>query len=114
VEREELLEDGREHVLSGVLLHVIEAPVPIDRARDFVGRRDRRREAMRDPSVVGIGDFEDRDAVDVAEVEGLAAGGRIEGGAVEVEGQGVGRAVGDAGGELTQVGVGVIEAVRHG
>src|ERR1039458_5617586 len=37
VEAQELLEDGREQVLAGVLLHVVEAAVPINGALDRPG-----------------------------------------------------------------------------
>jgi hypothetical protein len=38
-----LIERGREHVLAGVLLHVIETPGPVDVAAHEGARRDRRR-----------------------------------------------------------------------
>ena len=64
-------------------------------------------------AVVLVHHVDDRHARDGAGVEGLAAGSRIEGGAVEVDGASVGGAVHDAGVEIAQVGVGVIEAFGH-
>ena len=71
---EQLFEDGGEEVLAGVLLHVVEAAVPVDGAIDGAGV-ERRGEAVRD-AVVLVDDVEDRDAADRAGVERLAAGGR--------------------------------------
>ena len=112
----QFLEDGGEQVLAGVLLHVIEAAVPIDQCPRLAGRigGQRRGQAMRDASIVFVRDFDNRDAAECAEVERLPAGSGIEGRAVQVYGCGVGGAVDNAGGELAQVGVGVVEAVGHG
>ena len=84
MQRIQLLEHGREQVLAGVLLHVVEAARPIDRARNFV-RRHRCGQAVRDAFVL-IRDFATATPPSVPRSIGLTAGGRIEGGAVEVDG----------------------------
>ena len=109
---EELLEDGGEQVLAGVLLHVVEAAGPVEGAVDgpvWSGSG----EAVRD-AVVLVDDFDNGDAGDGAGIEGLAAGGGVERGAVEVDGAAVVGAVEDTGGEFAEVGVGVVEALGHG
>ena len=111
---EALLEHRREHVLPGVLLHVIEAAEPVDGAlalhRPGIERPG---EVVRD-AVLFIGDIQHGHTGDGPGIEGLPPGGGIEGGAVEVDGAPVGGAFHDARGELAQVGIGVIEAVGHG
>jgi hypothetical protein len=108
----EFLEDGGEEVLTGVLLHVIEAARPIDEGIDLYDWRGGRGEAVSD-AVVLIDDVDHGDAGERAGIEGLAAGGGIEGGAVEVDGEAVGRAVYDAGAEVVDVGIGVVETFGH-
>ena len=44
---------------------------------------------------------------------GCPPGGRVKGGAVEVDGAPVGGLVDDGGGEIAEVGVGVVEAFGH-
>ena len=80
---EEIGEDGGEKMLPGVLLHVIEAPVPVEasghpirveRSSENVGHAVALVDHVRHPHVV-----------QGPQVERLAAGGRIERGAVEVD-----------------------------
>ena len=68
---------------------------------------------MRD-AVALVDHVDDRHAAEPAGVERLAAGGGVEGGAVEVDpAAGVGASY-DGGVEGGEVGVGVVEAVGHG
>ena len=86
VEVEQLLEDRGQQVLAGVLLHVIEAAGPIDGALDRLARQGRGK-AVGD-AIVLVHHIDHRDAADGAGIEGLPAGGGVEGGAVEVDGAG--------------------------
>ena len=112
MQSEPLFEHGREQMLAGVLLHVIEAAAPIDGAlhRLAIERPD---EVVRD-ALPFVGDVQHRDAGDGPGVAGLAPGSGIKRGAVEVDGAPVRGAFQDARGELAQVGIGVIEAFGHG
>ena len=110
------VERRRQHVLAGVLLHVIEAPRPVDRA---VARgaptSSGPSTTCTSRSVVVIDDVDDAPAAERAEVVRLPAGGGIERRADErdreaVAGRGAG---GDVGVERLAIGVGVIETVGH-
>ena len=57
---EQPIERGRQHVLAGVLLHVIEAPRPVDRPRARVAGGRRAIDHVQHPAVVGVDDVEDR------------------------------------------------------
>ena len=88
--REQPVERRRQHVLPGVLLHVIEPPRPVDRAVHRSARaRLRPRAALdtmcSDLAVVLVHDVDDHaDAIaERAGVERLTAGGGIEGGPIE-------------------------------
>jgi len=111
-ERVELFEDGREEVLAGVLLHVIEAARPIDRGIDLGDGRSGRRETVGD-AVVFIDHVDHWDAGEGAGIERLAPGAGVKSGAVEVDGEAVGGAVDDASGEAVEVGIGVVKAFGH-
>ena len=85
---EPLGDHGREQVLAGVLLHVVEAARPVDDAGDPVARQ-RCLEDMGD-AIALVHHVQDGDAAEPAGVERLAAGGGVEGGAVEVDPAAVG------------------------
>jgi len=67
---------------------------------------------MRD-AVLFIEDIDHCRAADRPDVERLPAGGRVKGGAVEVDGSPVGGLIDDAGGEIAEIGVGVVETFSH-
>ena len=79
---EQFFENRREQVLPGVLLHVIETAGPVDLRGNFDGC-NRSIEDVR-YAVFFIGHLDDVRAAQGAEIEGLAARGRIEGGAVQI------------------------------
>ena len=102
-------------MLAGVLLHVVEAPIPVDRRR----RPTRRRrpsgagEHVRD-AIAFVDDVDDVDAAERAEIVRLAAGRRVERGLFEVDARAVVAATDDRGRERGEIRVGVIQSVRHG
>ena len=109
-------ENGREKVLAGVLLHVVEAPEPIDGAIDGAirgGGLERRSKPVDNARFV-LDDAHHRDAGECAGVAGLAAGRGVERGAVQPDGQAVVRERGDVRREPAQVAIGVVEAFGHG
>jgi hypothetical protein len=112
MQREHLLEDGRKQVLAGMLLHVVQTAVPVDGARHFA-LRHRFGQAMRDARFL-IHHVEHGNARDGAGVERLSAGGWVKGRAVEVDAAAVLGNARNAGPEIVQVGVGVVEAFSHG
>src|SRR5215472_18221124 len=79
---EQIDEHGGQQMLSGVLLHMIEAALPMDNAADFDGF-ERRRNLVRDPAVF-IDYLRYVNAAQLSGVEGLAARGGIEGSAIEI------------------------------
>src|SRR5262249_3527995 len=97
-QREHLFKYCRQQMLPGVLLHVIEASSPVDRALGVVGGY-RGSDAVRN-AVFLVLYFDDGHTVDRSEVEGLPAGCRIEGRAVEVQRRAIGRSVDDTGSEV--------------
>ena len=108
---EELVQHGREEVLAGVLLHVVEAAGPVHAA--VHGRPvDRVGEQVGD-AVTLVHDVHHRGAAEGPGVVRLAARGGIEGGAVEVYSAAAVGTVHDGGVEVAQVGVGVVEAEGH-
>ena len=86
VEVEPLFEDRGQQVLTAMLLHVIEAAVPIDGALDRLGRQGRG-QAVGD-AIVLVHHIDHRDSADGAGIERLPARTGVEGGAVEVDGLG--------------------------
>ena len=108
---EQPVERGRQHVLAGVLLHVLESALPVDCAVD---RSDSGLaiEHVHDV-VVSIDDVDDARVAKRPGVERLPAGGRIERGAIEDDGRLAVELLGmdDGGVELDGVGVGVVEAL---
>src|SRR4051812_12656422 len=108
----QILEHGRKQMLSGVLLHVIEAARPVDLRGHLTSNFDRRRggEYVRD-AVILIDDVDDVLPGQGAEVVKLSARCGIESGSVEVEPLSVLRTIHDPSGELGQVGIGVVESL---
>src|SRR5258708_7929822 len=129
---EQAIECRRQHVLTGVLLHVIEAAWPVDDAVRVLANMQRRSLLRPGPSKLGpytytfkdvqnvagviVLDVDDADAAERADVERLAARCGIERGAIE-HGHGPAVARLDArhdAVELPGVRVGVIQTLRHG
>lgn len=109
-------EDAGEDVLSGVLLHMVEAAGPVDGAIHVFANFHRVFDSVEDHAVFLV-DVGDGKAVHRAVVGGLAAAFGIEGGAVQRhQVSALARLTGeDRGGEVPQKGVGVIELFRfHG
>src|SRR4051812_39240894 len=89
-----------QHMLTGVLLHVVESSLPVDLAVDGRSRQEttvcarrhgatidlRSRDDMRDRSIVGVHDVDDAKTAEGSGVERLAASGGIERGSVERDG----------------------------
>jgi hypothetical protein len=86
-------------MLTGMLLHVIEAAVPIDPALGF-GSFHRRRHDVRN-AVIFINDFDNRDARNGARIVWLAARGWVKGGAIQVDAPPVIRAGGQSRSEFS-------------
>ena len=108
---EQLVEHGGEKVLAGVLLHVVEPAGPVDAAGRPAGERLGRAGGRCARLVHHV---EDGDPAEPAGVVRLAAGGGIEGGAVEIDPAAVLGPVHDGGVEVAEVGVGVVQALGHG
>ena len=81
---EMLMDETREDVFAGVLLHQIEAPVKVYLSFDL---RSRRKEAVRivDDRIVFAMDFFDSHIIQIACVIGLAASFRIKGRTVKLK-----------------------------
>ncbi len=123
----ELLEGGRQHVLAGVLLHVVATALDIDRAADRKTRLQLRGLSFHDvqhvASLLVLRDFHHAQRnrfgsvgqIEPAGVEGLATAGGIKSRAVEHDGCASGRIRHGlhASVELVQEGVGVVEAIGH-
>ena len=77
------VERRRQHVLAGVLLHVVEAPCPVHRALDAGPDLEAAVEHVHEPAILVVDDVDDAAAAERAEVVGLSAGGRIERGGRE-------------------------------
>ena len=108
---EPLRDHGRQQVLSGVLLHVIEPAGPVHDARQPIAA-GRRRQQVGDALAL-VHDVHHLDAAQVAGVERLATGGGIESGAVEVDAAAVLGPLHDGGLERGQVRVMVVDALGH-
>src|SRR5579862_9279988 len=98
-------------MLAGVLLHVIEAPTPVDHAGDLT-RGQRGAQHMRDASVL-IYYFDDVDAAQLAGIERLAARGRIKSRPVQIDSLLLRARVHDASPEFRQIAVLVVQPIRH-
>jgi hypothetical protein len=79
---EEVVERRRQHVLPGVLLHVIETPPAVDRAAYGLAHFQPRVRDVIDFAVL-VEDIDDPRCAEHTRVERLAAGCRIEGGPIE-------------------------------
>ena len=94
-----------------MLLHVIEAAVPIDVTVYFAGGQGRFHH-VRD-ALAFIFDLHQCHAADGARVVRLPAGRGIEGRAVQIDAAAILRTVRHPRAEFTQVGIGVVEAIGH-
>ena len=79
---ETFLKNGGEQMLTGVLLHVVEAARPVDAAFDAAGG-DRAINDVQDVLVLEVADVENVGFAELAEIVGLTAGSWIEVGLVE-------------------------------
>ena len=70
---EQPIERRRQHVLAGVLLHVIEAPRPVDLAADDLAGLQGSGDDVRDRAVLAIDHVGHRRAAERAGIERLAA-----------------------------------------
>jgi hypothetical protein len=113
---EQPIERRREHVLPGVLLHVIETARPVDTPHD--ARTGCQRATLDDVQHVAplvVDDVHDARGVQRAGIERLPSGGRVEGGAVQPDDlPAVGRPDVEHGRlELRRVAVSVVDAFSH-
>ena len=110
-----VLERGRQHVLTRVLLHVIEPPRPVDLPAHLHSRCERRGNHVRDAAIVEVDHVFDPYAAENPGVEGLPAGGRIERRTIEHDrcAAVTTEHLGDRAGEGREVGVGVVETEGH-
>jgi hypothetical protein len=83
VQPEKFLEHRREQMLPGMLLHVVEAPRPIDFARHRTLRPQWRRQPVRD-AILLVYHFDHRHPGDRPHVERLSARRRIEQRSVQI------------------------------
>ena len=98
-------------VLSRMLLHVIEAPSPVDSSSDTIGL-ERGVEQVGYP-VALIYDLSNAHTSQLAGIEGLATRGGIEGRLVEINTPAILGPIGNGGLEITGVRIGIIESVCH-
>ena len=108
---EKLGDHRREEMLPGVLLHVIEAAIPIDPSRDS-GRAEWGAEEM-DDALAFVHHVQNRDVVDPTPVERLTTRSGIEGGAIEVDAGSFTALIDHIRIELAKVGVGVVQSLGH-
>jgi hypothetical protein len=99
---EELLEHGREEMLAGVLLHVVESPLPLHGSMDGAIAAKWALHEVRD-ALSFVDDVGDTRAAQGTEIMRLATRGRIERGLVEIDAASVVRHVDDASVELGQI-----------
>ena len=109
-----MIERGRQDVLAGVLLHVIEPACSVDGALHVRAGRDYAIENVQD-LVALIHNVDDASLAERACVERLTARGRIEGGTIQDRRRLAIQIahVHNACVELQHAGVGVIEALGH-
>ena len=108
---EQLGDYRREEMLAGVLLHVIEAAVPLDAAPDSADTEWGAEEM--DDALAFVHDIQNRDVVHPPAIERLTTRGGIEGGAIEVDTGTVTALIDHIRVELAKVGVGVIQSLGH-
>ena len=78
---EAFLKDGRQQMLAGVLLHVVETAGPVDAALDLAEFHGSINDV--EDSVLGIADIDYVGITQLAEIVRLATGRRIEGGSIQ-------------------------------
>ena len=115
---QQAVERGRQHVLAGVLLHVLEAAGPVDPPA-HQARLDLSLDEMNDAAVVFVDDLDDASGAERARIERLAARGRVKGRAIEHDGVPSGISgdrldAHDGRLELGRVRIGVVDALGHG
>src|SRR5260370_41093168 len=99
-------------MLTRVLMHVIEAPLPVDDAGDF-GLSQRGAQNGRNPAIVVIHHLAHRHTAERAGVERLPARSGIERCPVQVDAPVVRARIDDASPEFSQITVAVGKAIRH-
>src|SRR5215208_4677863 len=99
-------------MLASVLLHVIEAPGPVDLPHRW-SRGQGSRNQVGDP-VSLVDHIRDFDPAEVTSIERLSTRCRIEGRAIEVDTAAFIRQFYHRGVELVQVGVIVVQSLSHG
>jgi hypothetical protein len=107
----ELGEDGREKMLAGVLLHMVEATAPIDPAEDALTGQRRGKE-VGDP-LPFVHHVDNLDSTQLADIERLATGSGVEGSLIQVDAPGVIRPVYYRCLEGAEVCVGIVKSVGH-
>ena len=112
---EQRVESRGQHVLARVLLHVVEPARPVDHAADRRPVVERRVQDMEETVFVVVDHLRYRNPAERAGIERLAAGCRVERGAIETT---AGRPSNARRGdhsrvEFARVGVGVIQALSH-
>ncbi len=110
------LERRRQHVLPGVLLHVVESTRPVDGPVHARSDVERTIDEMHEPAILVIDHVDDGPSAEPPEIVRLPAGGRIERRGRQCHREAItrGRTGRDVGVELRLAGVGVVEAVGHG
>src|SRR3954447_9366231 len=98
-------------MLPGMLLHVVEAPGPVDGALDFI-LRERLGEQVKHP-VFLIDDVLNRESRNASKVVRLSAGAGVEGGPVEDYTASIDAPLNHASAEGLAVGIGIIEPLRY-
>src|SRR5271167_3616652 len=98
-------------MLAGVLLHMIETPLPVDDTRDLL-TFNRPAQNMSNPFLL-IHYLGHTDPSQVPRVERLPAGSRIKGCAVQIDSLAVRARLHDASPELGQVTIVIVKALRH-
>jgi peptide-methionine (R)-S-oxide reductase len=109
---QQLRNDGRQEVLTGMLLHVVEAPGPIDSAAHPLIKQ-RPAQQVSD-TVPLVDDIDDSEAAQFARVEWLTSRSGVEGRLVQVDSSAVVASPDDRGFEVAEIRIGVIEPVGHG
>ena len=109
---EHVCDNSRQDVLTGMLLHMVEPPRPVDSADDPLVHQGCCQQ-MGD-SVPFIYNIDNSDSTQLPGVIWLTARGRVEGSLIEVDSFGIISSADDGRLEVPEVGVGVIEPVCHG
>ena len=104
-------EHRREKVLSGMLLHVIEAAAPVNSAGYRLPTEGPGEEMSY--ALTFVNHIDNLDPSELPGIERLTAGGGIEGSAVQIDPAGLVRSGDNGGFEISQVRVGIIESLSH-